>query len=100
MDVLLEIHDRQEMERALAIGADIIGINHRNLDTLIMDLSLTAQLAPLARSQMKSVILVAESGIENPAGRKLVDEHVDAVLVGTAFMESNNIGQTWLEIFE
>jgi len=99
MDALVEVHDQREMEAALGIGADIIGINHRNLDTLEMDLSLTATLAPLARAARPELVIVAESGVEDRSGIAAVDAHVDAVLIGTAFMQAKSIPAVWQELF-
>ena len=99
MDVLVEIHDEPELDRALKAGAKIIGINHRNLDTLEMDLTYTPRLAPRIRRERPDAIIVAESGVESPEGRASVDEFADAILIGTAFMKSGNITETWQKIF-
>ncbi len=59
---LVEVHDRAEAERALAAGADLVGVNHRDLRTLEMDMTLTETLASL----LADVAAVAESGISRP----------------------------------
>lgn len=99
LDVLVETHNPPEIDRALQAGAKIIGINHRDLDTLEMDLSLTERYAPAIRNSHPHVVLVAESGVESPEGRRRVEPHVDAVLIGHAFMESTDIAATWKRLF-
>ncbi len=99
MDALVEIHEEKELDVALESGARIIGINHRNLDTLAMDLSLTETLAPRIRSARPDAVVVAESGVESPEGRGRVDAFADAILIGTAFMQSSDIDASWRSIF-
>ena len=99
MDVLVEIHNENELNLALEAEARIIGINHRNLDTLEMDLSLTEQLAPRIRKDFPDTLIIAESGVESPQGRARVDQFADAILIGTALMKSPDIPSKWREIF-
>lgn len=100
LDVLVETHDREEIGTALEARSNIIGINHRNLDTLVMDLSLTEQMAPLIRKESPEAVIIAESGVENREGRKRVDPHVDGILIGSALMESSDPAATWKAIFQ
>ncbi|MDH5655037.1 MAG: indole-3-glycerol phosphate synthase TrpC [Spirochaetia bacterium] len=99
MDILVEIHNEAEMERALKADADIIGINHRDLDTLQMNLALTEKLAPIIRREKKDSVIVAESGVESREGRIRVDAFADAILIGSALMKSENIETAWKKIF-
>lgn len=89
MDALVEIHSREELDRALCAGARIIGINNRNLDTLATSLQTTLDLAPLVPKEMT---VVSESGI---SGRKdmemLMAAGVHAFLVGETLMRAPEI---------
>lgn len=99
LGVLVEVHTQAEVEVSLDLPAKVIGINHRDLESLEMDLNLSARLAPQIRKASPDTILVAESGIENKSIQKKLQEHVDAVLIGTALMESKDIVKRWQEIF-
>lgn len=89
LEALVECHSSQEIEEALEAGARMIGINNRDLETLKVDLTRTEELAPTLPDD---VIIVSESGIHNPQDvRRVVDAGADAVLVGTAFMCSENV---------
>ncbi len=99
LSALVEVHTEDEARTAMDSGAGIIGINHRDLDTLRMDLSLTERVAPDIRSALPDVVLIGESGVENPEGLARVDPHADAVLIGTALMRSADIPATWRSIF-
>ncbi|HVV86006.1 MAG TPA: indole-3-glycerol phosphate synthase TrpC, partial [Kofleriaceae bacterium] len=91
MDALVEVHDRAECERALAIGARLVGVNHRDLRTFTIDLGLTAALAPLVPA---GTVLVAESGIRTPADvARVVEAGADAILVGESLMRAASPGQ-------
>jgi len=86
LDVLVEVHDLKEMERALDLEADLIGINNRNLKTFTTDLSVTETLADEVPS---GVILISESGIKstNDAQRAL-DAGANGLLVGESLMRA------------
>ncbi|MCH7655315.1 MAG: indole-3-glycerol phosphate synthase TrpC [Chloroflexi bacterium] len=84
LQVLVEVHDEAELETALAAGAEIIGVNHRDLRTFEVDLSLSLRLRPLVPA---GHVLVAESGIAGAADvRRLKGAGFDAVLVGEALL--------------
>ncbi len=86
MDALVETHSATEVERALGLGAAVVGVNARDLDTLAIDRD--RQLA-LVASLPGSVVRVAESGIAARADVEAArDAGADAVLVGTALMRS------------
>ena len=90
MDVLVEAHTASEVERAVRLGADIIGINNRDLDTLEIDLATTERLAPLVPA---GTLLVAESGISGPADVRRLAPFADAFLVGSSLMRSQAPGE-------
>jgi indole-3-glycerol phosphate synthase len=89
MDVLVEIHDRAELDRALRLEARLIGINNRNLKTLQTNLQTTAELAPLVPSDR---FLIAESGIRNTADlRRLAAVGPNCYLVGESLMRQSDV---------
>ncbi len=89
---LTEIHDRDDLEKAVDCGADIIGINNRDLESFKVDINTTFELAP---DVPKDCILVSESGITNKEDiLSLKDSGVQAVLVGSALMQSEDIAGT------
>lgn len=88
LEVLTEVHDLADLELALEAEAPIIGINHRNLTTFEIDLSISAILKPLIPSH---IITVAESGIHQPMQAKQMRElGFDAILVGEALVRSKD----------
>lgn len=96
LEVLFEIHDEEDLKKALEVGADIIGFNHRNLETFEMDMELSKKLIPLLP---RNVIVVAESGIKDfETVKKLSQNGVDAYLVGEHFMRQSNIKKAVLEL--
>ncbi|MCJ7421200.1 bifunctional indole-3-glycerol-phosphate synthase TrpC/phosphoribosylanthranilate isomerase TrpF [Sphingomicrobium astaxanthinifaciens] len=88
MDVLVEVHDATELDRALGLGARLVGINNRNLKTLTTDLAVTEALAPRVPHD---VVLVSESGIASHADAQRLARHVDGFLVGSALMAADDI---------
>ncbi len=97
MDVLMEVHDREEMERALMSGAKLIGVNNRNLRTFDVSLKNTLDMLDMVPDDR---ILVTESGIHAPEDVKLMrDNNVNAFLVGEAFMRADDPGKKLAELF-
>lgn len=99
LDVLVEVHDLPEMERAIDLGADLIGINNRNLKTFETDLATTEILADEVDDD---VLLVSESGIRTAADcLRVLEAGANAILVGETLMRANNPAETmqqWLDI--
>jgi indole-3-glycerol phosphate synthase len=90
LDALVEVHDRAELADALAAGADLLGVNNRDLRSFSVDLALTER---LARGLPEGVVLVAESGIHTPADvARLEAAGADAFLVGEALMREADLG--------
>jgi indole-3-glycerol phosphate synthase len=86
LTVLVEVHDEAETERAVALGAELIGVNARNLKTLDVDDTTFARLAPQVPDDR---VLVAESGISGPTDvKRFVAEGAHAVLVGEALVKA------------
>ena len=89
LEVLVETHDASDVKKAIFAGANIIGINHRNLDDFTMDMSLCEKLVPLLPN---GKIIVAESGLyEHEQLRELSKIGVDAFLIGEHFMRQDDI---------
>jgi indole-3-glycerol phosphate synthase len=90
LDVLCEVHDEQELARAVAVGADIIGVNSRDLKTMAVDRNTLFRLAPLIP---KNILRVAESGIKTGADvRELYGAGYRAFLIGEALMSNPDPG--------
>lgn len=88
LDILVEVHDLPEMERALELGADLIGVNNRNLKTFTTDLLTTEQLAEEVPDE---VLLVSESGLKNPAdAQRALNAGANAVLIGETLMRHDD----------
>ncbi len=92
MAALVEVHNEWELERALKVGATLIGVNNRDLRTFHEDLNTTARVARLVPAQ---ATLVAESAIRSVADvRRMGELGAHAVLVGEGLVKADNIGQT------
>jgi indole-3-glycerol phosphate synthase len=91
MSVLFEVHDFKELETALLVDCPIIGINNRNLKTLLIDIQTTFD---LTKEIPPAKIVVSESGIRTRTDVQLLeDAGVDAMLIGTSIMEAEDIGK-------
>ncbi|QOC21835.1 indole-3-glycerol phosphate synthase TrpC [Wenzhouxiangella sp. AB-CW3] len=89
--VLVEVHDEQEMERALKVPGDLVGINNRDLHRFVTDLETTLRLAPMVP---KDRLVVSESGIHTPEDiKRLQDGGIGAFLIGEAFMREEEPGE-------
>jgi indole-3-glycerol phosphate synthase len=86
---LVEVHNEDEVERAVLSGVEIIGINNRDLNTFVVDINTTRRLRPLVP---KEKIVVSESGIKSRKDmEKLGKWRVDAVLVGEALISASDV---------
>jgi indole-3-glycerol phosphate synthase len=98
MDVLIEVHDESELERALPLNNPLIGINNRNLHTFDVSVKNTYQLLGKIPS---STTVITESGILSRADvTRMRDKQVNGFLVGEAFMRSKNPGLRLREMFD
>ena len=96
VEALVEAHDADEVARAVAVGAPIIGINHRDLRTFTLDRELAVRLRPGIPVE---TVVVAESGIRVPADLKRMGAaSIDAVLVGETLMKAPDPGAKLAEL--
>jgi indole-3-glycerol phosphate synthase len=97
LDVLIEVHNREELERILPLGNTLVGINNRDLNTFEVSLDTTFNLLPLIPSDR---IVVTESAIHTPADvAAMRAKNVNAFLVGEAFMRAAEPGEKLKELF-
>jgi indole-3-glycerol phosphate synthase len=99
---LVEVHDEVELDRALASGAKLIGVNNRDLKTFVVDLATTERLAAQLRAgpAAAGVLLVAESGIQNrPDVERLQAAGAKAVLVGESLLKGGDLTGKIREMF-
>lgn len=97
MDVLIEVHDREELQRALPLGNTLVGINNRNLNTFETTLQTTFELLPDIPDDR---LVVTESAIHTREDVNAMREHgVNAFLVGEAFMRADDPGEKLRELF-
>lgn len=88
LDALVEAHDEYEVDRVLNLGAEIVGVNNRDLRTFQVDMNNSIRLRKMAPD---NVVFVSESGIRTPEDiRLLYEDKVDAVLIGETLMRSPN----------
>jgi indole-3-glycerol phosphate synthase len=96
MDCLVEVHSEDELARAMDCGANIIGVNNRNLKTLEVDLKISEKLIPRIP---KGKIIVAESGIRNKADVDMIKGlGAHAVLIGETFLRAKDVGAKVREV--
>ncbi len=96
LDVLVEVHTAEELERALDLGAELIGINNRNLTTFEVDLATTEE---LSQEVPEGVILVCESGLKTREDtQRAMDSGCNAILVGESLMRTNDIAAQVVEL--
>ena len=100
LSALVEAHDEEEVKRAAAAGARVIGVNNRNLKDFSITLETTKRLRPYIP---KDKVFVTESGVMGDGDVRFLHEcQVDAFLIGRAFMEAENskaLAHKWKEIF-
>ncbi|HDS45869.1 MAG TPA: indole-3-glycerol-phosphate synthase [Methanomicrobia archaeon] len=88
MEAIVECHTAEDIDRAVAAGAELVGINNRDLSTFTVDLETTARLAELVPGNK---LMISESGVKTPSDASyLFDCGADALLIGTALMEARN----------
>ncbi len=98
MDVLVEVHDAAELERALALNTTLIGINNRDLRNFNTSLDTTLELLAMIPEDR---IVVTESGIHTPQDvKRMRDKGVNTFLVGEAFMVADDPGAKLKELFK
>ena len=97
MAVLVEVHDRAELDRALKLKTRLVGINNRNLKTFEVSLQTTLDMLPAVPADR---LLVTESGILSPDDvQRMRDAKVNAFLVGEAFMRADEPGEALAQLF-
>lgn len=98
LDALIEVHDKQELETALQLDANLIGINNRNLKTFETSLSTTIDLLPEIPAQ---TVVVTESGINSPRDvATMISNDIYCFLVGEAFMRQPSPGAALSALFD
>jgi indole-3-glycerol phosphate synthase len=98
MAALVEVHDREDLEKAVSCGVEIIGINNRDLDTFKVNLNNTLELAPLVPN---TCTLVGESGIMDQRDIRLLNGcGIRAVLVGSSLMKSDDMEKKTKELVD
>jgi indole-3-glycerol phosphate synthase len=96
LEVLVEVHNQQELEKALKTGARLIGVNNRDLKTFNVTLEVTKELAPLVKNS--GAFLISESGIHHAQDVERVRAAgANGILVGEALMKSSDIKQSFLD---
>lgn len=89
IDALVEVHNEAELDRALALDAQMVGINNRDLNTFVTDIAVTLRLAPRIP---KDRLVIAESGLSSPGDLKqLADAGISTFLIGESLMRQNDV---------
>lgn len=89
IDALVEVHNEDELDRALGLDAQMIGINNRDLNTFVTDIAVTLRLAPRIP---KDRLIVAESGLSSPDDlKRLADGGVTTFLIGESLMRQSDV---------
>ena len=97
LEVLVEVHNKEEIERALELNPKLIGINNRNLETFEVDLRVSID---LSKEIPADILTVSESGIKSPMDVKnLKSSEINVFLVGETFMRAKDPGQELQELF-
>ncbi|GGE77833.1 indole-3-glycerol phosphate synthase TrpC [Priestia taiwanensis] len=97
LEVLVEVHDEEELDIALSIRPDLIGINNRNLKTFEVSLETTERLAEKAKAH--GVFVISESGIRTKEDvLRLHKARVDGMLIGETFMRAENVEEMFNEL--
>ncbi len=97
LDVLIEVHDKQELDRALALKPAMVGINNRDLHSFHTSLDTTLSLVD---DVPEDCLIITESGIRNIADvRKMQDNNVNCFLIGETFMRADDPGAAFKELF-
>lgn len=90
LEILVEVHNEAELERAFSTGTRLIGVNNRDLKTFTVDLTATETLGPQIRKE--GALLISESGIKTVEdAKRVIAAGANAILVGGAFMEADNL---------
>jgi indole-3-glycerol phosphate synthase len=96
LEVLVEAHNQEELERALKTGAKLIGVNNRDLKTFHVSLDVTEKLAAIVKGS--SAYLISESGIHHPEDvARVRNAGASGILVGEALMKSADVKQSFLD---
>lgn len=92
LEALIEVHNPDDIEAASAVDPRLVGVNHRDLSSLAVDVTLSARLIPLIRRKCPNAVIVSESGVKSPTDvRHLVQCGAEAFLIGTYFMEAEDV---------
>lgn len=107
MDCLVEVHDEEEMKRAIALGAEIIGVNNRNLKDFTIDLKNTEKMLDCLEAALggrAKPVFVSESGVTKEEDILYLKQYeIDALLIGRAFMEAKEprkLALSWKELYK